>query len=447
MTQRLFDTYAKVPKLVSHLHLPVQAGSDRVLAAMKRGYTAIGIQVDHPKACARRGPTSRFRRISSSAFRRDRRRFRKDHEASSTSLGFDTSFSFIYSPAPARQRVELADDTPAEGQVGRLTRLQKRIEEQAHDQPGDGRKRPAGAGRGPSEKDANELAGALDNNRVVNFVGNPRLRPTLSSMSASRAIAPQPEGRDCHPCPDGRPRAAPTSRWPSTTSCSATGAAPWTKHPPDRDRPRRDHPARRTGALSARRIRAPELPRTPSGISTMGPPTLSVDEIQLGLIELINAPCAHRAAGGRPMDPQLIHAKGRPARPHAQPDRLYPRPSRSTTSPSASARPAPARPTSRWPAPSMPSSAIRSSASSLPVRRWRPASARLPARAIWPRRSIPYLRPLYDALYDLMGFDRVAKLYERGCHRDRAPGLHARADPQPRLHHSSTKPRTRRPSR
>jgi tRNA-2-methylthio-N6-dimethylallyladenosine synthase len=171
MTQRLFDTYLKVPKLVSHLHLPVQAGSDRVLAAMKRGYTAIEYKSIIRKLRAVRPDIS----LSSDFIVGFPGETDEDFEKTMKlieDVGFDTSFSFIYSPRPGTPALELADDTPAEVKSARLTRLQKRIEELAQvvSQAMVGSvQRVLVEGR--SKKDANELAGRTDNNRVVNFVG------------------------------------------------------------------------------------------------------------------------------------------------------------------------------------------------------------------------------------------------------------------------------------
>ncbi|WP_347251030.1 tRNA (N6-isopentenyl adenosine(37)-C2)-methylthiotransferase MiaB [Zoogloea sp.] len=175
MTQRVVDAYARLPKLVSHLHLPVQAGSDRVLAAMKRGYTVIEYKSLVRKLRAARPDIS----LSSDFIVGFPGETEADFEATMKlidDLGFDTSFSFVYSARPGTPAADLADDTPQDVKLARLARLQKRIEEHAA---------TISAGmvgsvqrilvEGPSKKDPNELAGRTDNNRVVNFAGNPRL--------------------------------------------------------------------------------------------------------------------------------------------------------------------------------------------------------------------------------------------------------------------------------
>ena len=175
MTQRVVDAYARLPKLVSHLHLPVQAGSDRVLAAMKRGYTVLEYKSLVRRLRAARPDIS----LSSDFIVGFPGETEADFEATMKlieELGFDTSFSFVYSSRPGTPAADLPDDTPQDVKLARLARLQKRIEAHAA---------TISAGmvgsvqrilvEGPSKKDPNELAGRTDNNRVVNFAGNPRL--------------------------------------------------------------------------------------------------------------------------------------------------------------------------------------------------------------------------------------------------------------------------------
>jgi len=191
MTQRLIDTYATVPKLVSHLHLPVQSGSDRLLAAMKRGYTALEY-----KSIVRRLRAVRPDLSLSSDFIVG---FPGETDADFAAtlklideVGFDGSFSFLYSARPGTPAAELADATPLEVKQARLQQLQQRIEEQA------GARSAAMVGsvqrllvEGPARKhaDAGELAGRSDNNRVVNFAGPARLIGELVDVRISAAMA------------------------------------------------------------------------------------------------------------------------------------------------------------------------------------------------------------------------------------------------------------------
>ncbi|HZW24277.1 MAG TPA: tRNA (N6-isopentenyl adenosine(37)-C2)-methylthiotransferase MiaB [Gallionella sp.] len=173
MTQRLIDVYATTPKLVSHLHLPVQSGSDRILAAMKRGYTALEyksivrrLRAVRPDIC-----------ISSDFIVGFPGETEKDFEATMKlidDVGFDVSFSFVYSPRPGTPAAELQDDTPAEVKSARLARLQARIDEleQQVNQSMLGTVQRVLV-EGVSKKDAQELAARTDNNRVVNFRGSP----------------------------------------------------------------------------------------------------------------------------------------------------------------------------------------------------------------------------------------------------------------------------------
>lgn len=174
MTQRVFDAYAKLPKLVSHLHLPVQSGSDRVLAAMKRGYTVLEYKSVVRKLRAARPDLS----LSTDFIVGFPGETEADFEATMKlieELGFDASFSFVYSPRPGTPAAEMADDTPQEVKLARLARLQKRIDEMASaiSQSMVGSVQRVLV-EGPSKKDPWELAARTDNNRIVNFKGNPR---------------------------------------------------------------------------------------------------------------------------------------------------------------------------------------------------------------------------------------------------------------------------------
>ncbi len=173
MTQRLIDVYASTPKLVSHLHLPVQSGSDRILAAMKRGYTALEYKSIVRKLRAARPGIC----ISSDFIVGFPGETEKDFEATMKlidDVGFDVSFSFVYSPRPGTPAAELPDDTPPEVKSARLARLQARIDEleQQVNQAMLGTVQRVLV-EGVSKKDTQELAARTGNNRVVNFRGSP----------------------------------------------------------------------------------------------------------------------------------------------------------------------------------------------------------------------------------------------------------------------------------
>ena len=188
MSQRLIDTYARVPKLVSHLHLPVQAGSDRVLAAMKRGYTTLEYKSIVRKLRAARPDIS----LSTDFIVGFPGETDEDFERTMKLIDdveFDASFSFIYSPRPGTPALELEDNTSAEVKSARLSRLQKRIDElaQAVSQSMVGTVQRVLI-EGTSKKDAKELAGRTDNNRIVNFAGNPRLIDTFADVRITAAL-------------------------------------------------------------------------------------------------------------------------------------------------------------------------------------------------------------------------------------------------------------------
>jgi len=169
MTQRLIETYANVPKLVSHLHLPVQSGSDRVLAAMKRGYTALEYKSLVRKLRAARPDLS----LSSDFIVGFPGETDADFAATLKlieDVGFDDSFSFLYSARPGTPAAELPDETSLEIKSARLQQLQQLIHQQADEisQTMIGSvQRVLVEGR--ARKAATELAGRTDNNRVVNF--------------------------------------------------------------------------------------------------------------------------------------------------------------------------------------------------------------------------------------------------------------------------------------
>jgi len=175
MTQRLIDIYRTVPKLVSHLHLPMQSGSDRILAAMKRGYSALEFKSLVKKLKGARPDLS----LSSDFIVGFPGETEEDFEKTMRvieEINFDSSFSFLYSPRPGTPAADMADDTPHEIKIRRLMRLQKTIEAQALkiSQTMIGTIQRVLV-EGHAKKDASELAGRTDNNRVVNFAGNERL--------------------------------------------------------------------------------------------------------------------------------------------------------------------------------------------------------------------------------------------------------------------------------
>jgi len=181
-TQRLIDTYAKVPKLVNHLYLPAQHGSDRILMAMKRGYTAL----EYKSVIRRLREVRPDIAISSDFIVGFPGETDADFEALMKlidDIGYDNSFSFIFSPRPGTPAANLADDTPHEVKLKRLQRLQAVINDNTR------RYSDAMVGsvqrilvEGPSKKDPNELQGRTENNRVVNFDGGPNASRLIGQL-------------------------------------------------------------------------------------------------------------------------------------------------------------------------------------------------------------------------------------------------------------------------
>ena len=181
-TQRLIDVYAKVPQLVNHLHLPVQHGSDRILMAMKRGYTAMEYKSTIRKLRAVRPGIS----LSSDFIVGFPGETEDDHAQTMKlidDIGYDASFSFVFSKRPGTPAAALADDTPQDLKLRRLQQLQAAIETNV---------RRIGASRvgtvqrilveGPSRKSAAELMGRTECNRIVNFDGGPNAARLVGQM-------------------------------------------------------------------------------------------------------------------------------------------------------------------------------------------------------------------------------------------------------------------------
>ena len=197
-TQRLIDAHADLPQLAPHVLLPVQSGADRILAAMKRGYTALEY-----RSIVRRLRKARPDVSLSSDFIVG---FPGETEADfaatlrlATELAFDASFSFLYSPRPGTPAAELPDPVPQAEKRERLLRLQAQLEAQAA---------AVSAGmvgstqrvlvEGPSKKSRAELAGRTANNRVVNFPGAAALAGQFADVRITAALSHTLRGELAH---------------------------------------------------------------------------------------------------------------------------------------------------------------------------------------------------------------------------------------------------------
>jgi tRNA-2-methylthio-N6-dimethylallyladenosine synthase len=194
-TQRLIDAYARLPKLVSQLHLPVQSGSDRILAAMKRNYTAMEYRSIVRRLRAVRPDIS----LSTDFIVGFPGETDADHAQTMKlveDVRFDGAFSFIYSARPGTPAANLADPTPYAVKLERLQQLQARVqalsEEYSRAMVGS---RERVLVEGPSRKNAAELAARTANNRIVNFPGPAHLAGRFAEVEITQALPHSLRGR------------------------------------------------------------------------------------------------------------------------------------------------------------------------------------------------------------------------------------------------------------
>jgi len=186
-TTRLIQSYGQLSKLVNHLHLPVQSGSDRILAAMKRGYSVLEYKSIIRKLRAIRPDIS----LSSDFIVGFPGETEADFAATMkliVDLNFDESYSFIYSPRPGTPAADLPDDTPQEVKLERLQHLQAQINQQARKIS----QQMVGSVQrvlleGVSKKNAEEFFGRTDNNRVVNLASDPGLVGSFVNVRITEA--------------------------------------------------------------------------------------------------------------------------------------------------------------------------------------------------------------------------------------------------------------------
>jgi tRNA-2-methylthio-N6-dimethylallyladenosine synthase len=201
-SERLIGVYARVPQLVSHLHLPVQSGSDRILALMKRGHTVLEYKAKVRKLRAVRPDLS----LSTDFIVGFPGETDQDFEATMRlieDLGFDHSFSFLYSVRPGTPAASLPDSTPLAIKKERLARLQACLEAnaQAISQRMIGSVQRVLVDK-RSRKDERQLAGRTENNRVVNFDGPPHLIGRFTDVVITEALPNSLRGRRVVNLPD-----------------------------------------------------------------------------------------------------------------------------------------------------------------------------------------------------------------------------------------------------
>ena len=191
----LIDAYRQVPQLASHLHLPVQSGSDRVLAIMKRGHTVLEYKAKIRALRKARGNVS----LSSDFIVGFPGETEADFDATMNlvrELNYDISFSFVYSPRPGTPAAALPDETPLVVKKSRLQALQDQLRRQAaaHADAMVGSVQRVLVS-GPSKRDPSELAGRTENNRVVNFRGSADLIGGFADVAILTALPNSLRGR------------------------------------------------------------------------------------------------------------------------------------------------------------------------------------------------------------------------------------------------------------
>ena len=188
LSDNLIQVYTQIPKLVSHLHLPVQSGSDRILSQMKRGHTAWEYQ---QKVCQLRAARPQLS-LSSDFIVGFPGETAEDFQATLQfieNIGFDQSFSFVYSPRPGTPAASFPDEIPLTIKKQRLSQLQQRINAMAVaiSESMVGTIQPILIEQ-PSRKNPQELAGRTENNRVVNLSGDSSLIGQLVKVRITQAL-------------------------------------------------------------------------------------------------------------------------------------------------------------------------------------------------------------------------------------------------------------------
>jgi len=194
-SQSLIDAYGEVPELANYLHLPVQTGSDRILALMKRGHTVLEYKQKIRRLREKRPDIS----LSSDfivGFPGETERDFEETLKLISDLDFDQSFSFIFSARPGTPAASLPDDVPLEIKKQRLMRLQELVSSQAarisRDMVGSTQRILV---LGESKKNPKQLAGRTENNRVVNFDGAARLVGGFVDVTITEALSNSLRGR------------------------------------------------------------------------------------------------------------------------------------------------------------------------------------------------------------------------------------------------------------
>lgn len=194
-TDSLIEAFAEIPKLVNHLHLPVQSGSDHILKLMKRGYT----RADYIEKIRKLREARPDIYLSSDFIVGFPGETEAEFEETMTlieEIGFDLSYSFVYSQRPGTPAADMPDDVPEEVKKQRLDRLQQRINEMAaaiSDSMVNSVQTVLVEGQ--SKKNPLQMQGRTENNRVVNFIAHPRLAGQFVDVLITEALANSLRGR------------------------------------------------------------------------------------------------------------------------------------------------------------------------------------------------------------------------------------------------------------
>jgi tRNA-2-methylthio-N6-dimethylallyladenosine synthase len=194
-TDDVIEAFAEIPQLVNHLHLPVQSGSDHILKMMKRAHT----RADYIETIRKLRQVRPGIALSSDFIIGFPGETDEEFEQTMSfieEVGFDLSFSFVYSPRPGTPAAELPDDVSPEVKKQRLERFQQRINEMATaiSQSMIGTVQTVLV-EGPSRKNPLQMQGRTENNRVVNFIGHPRLAGQFVDVLIAEALPNSLRGR------------------------------------------------------------------------------------------------------------------------------------------------------------------------------------------------------------------------------------------------------------